>query len=370
MRIFRNNLPTSLLEHPRFGFPLGNSLGQKHCPCPLLDRHCAFAPHLFLSQALIGVIGGHLQPNLGFPVHPASHLHSNVPTRSIHRAFFPQGFGLHLFLSRLHLTDGFPTKPVGQEHFGRWFRGLHWAFLPQTPICWHGLTQRPLLSHRRSSEQSTSVSHSALRHPPVLASLWNPLGQMQTALCPDVWQTAFGPHCRILQGSEHWPSIHACVEGHSVSLRQPVVHNPATQLSPLLQSLGLKQVCKQRPSWEHTSPHPQSDFARHDLTQNPPWQDSTAPQDVFWKGFNGGVHLRLFEKQLENGSPADPTGQLHCISWLTVSHLAQSPHGLSCWHGSRFNNEKCYSGNCQIKYTNVINSLQNWNVDIYLCIDC
>jgi hypothetical protein len=92
------------------------------------------------------------------------------------------------------------------------------------------------------------------------------------------------------------------------------VQNPATQLSPLLQSLGLKHVCKQRPSFEQTSPHLQSDFLEQDLTQNPPLQVSTEPQDVFWNGFDGGVHLKLFEKQLENGSPAAPAVQLHCIS--------------------------------------------------------
>ena len=328
--------PISLLEHPISGFPLGYSLGQKHWPRPLLDRHCAFDPHLFLSHALMGVIGGHLQPNFGFPVQPGSHLHSYVPTRSIQRAFWPQGLGLHLFLSRLHLTNGFPTKPVGQEHFAWWFLGLHWAFRPQTPLCWHGLTQSPLLSHRRSSEQSISFSHSALRHPPVRTSLWNPLGHMHTALCPEVWQTAFGPHCRTLQGSEHWPWIQAWWVKHSRSLKQPVVQKPPTQFRPLLQSLGLKQVCKHRPSFEHTSPQPQSDFLEHDLTQNPPWQDSIEPQAVFWKGLDGGVQRKLFEKQLENGSPAEPIGQLHCISCDTVSHLAQSPHGLSCLHGSLF----------------------------------
>ena len=57
--------------------------------------------------------------------------------------------------------------------------------------------------------------------------------------------------------------------------------------------------------------------------------------EVFWNGFVGGEHRRLFEKQLEKGSPAEPIGQLHCISWFTVSHFAQSPHGLSCLQGSR-----------------------------------
>ena len=108
--------------------------------------------------------------------------------------------------------------------------------------------------------------------------------------------------------------MQAWLVGHSKSLKQPAVQKPATQFSPLLQSLGLRQVCKQRPSFEHTSPHLQSDFLEHDLTQNPPSQVSTEPHDVFWKGFDGGLQRKLFEKQLEKGSPADPIGQLHCIS--------------------------------------------------------
>ena len=191
-----------------------------------------------------------------------SHLHSKVPTRSVHRAFLPQGLPIQSSLSWEHLTAGLPMYPDGQAHWGLWSRTLHWALRPQAFGNEQGLTQRPSL-HVLSVEQSLLLEHSALTHPST-GWRWYPRGQRHTGLWLVVWQMAFGPHSVALHGSLQLPDIHDSLAMQSWSRRQPAVQTAPTQLSPLLQSLGLKHFCRQAP-FEQTSPQRQSSETLQDL---------------------------------------------------------------------------------------------------------
>ena len=118
--------------------------------------------------------------------------------------------------------------------------------------------------------------------------------------------------------------MQASLAGQSWSTRQPLVQTPPIQFNPLLQSLALKHLERQVPMTQD-SPHLQSVSRLQFLTQNPLVQSSPALQTLFRLRFElkklenrflAGVvaflvHLKLLEKQLANGSPADPAGQEH-----------------------------------------------------------
>ena len=193
------------------------------------------------------------------------YLHSNVPTRSVQRAFLPHGFPMQSSLSWVHLTDGLPMYPDGQAHWGLWSLTLHWAFRPQAFGKEQGLTHKPSLQDL-SEEQSLLLEHSALTQPSV-GCRWYPRGQRQTGLWLVVWQSAFWPQSVALQGSLQLPEMHASLAMQTWSRRHPAVQTPPTQFSPLLQSRGLRHFWRQAP-FEHTSPHLQSRETLQDLFQD------------------------------------------------------------------------------------------------------